>query len=151
MQKKTAKECEDQVLIIIILSFCNQPTESLLNNFLCSFSDTMCGVDAWRKGENQKIVGFSLYEVLLLPICEICLFCPHFFTCWKGKRRRGGEAKEWFGADGELQYTSLLWCEVIPYVVVEVKEMVVLVVVSTTPNHNHSTNVINWTPNTWNI
>ena len=85
MQKKTAKECEDQVLIIIILSFCNQPTESLLNNFLCSFSDTMCGVDAWRKGENQKIVGFSLYEVLLLPICEICLFCPHFLPVEKAK------------------------------------------------------------------
>ena len=30
---------------------------------ISSFSDTTCGLDAWRKGDGQKIVGFSLYEV----------------------------------------------------------------------------------------
>ena len=35
---------------------------------ISSLSDTTCGLDAWRKGDGQKIVGFSLYEVKLISL-----------------------------------------------------------------------------------
>ena len=62
MQEKAAKECENKVTTFITIV----TRKSSVQMFSCSFSDTMCGTDAWRKGEGQKIVGFSLYEVSLL-------------------------------------------------------------------------------------
>merc|ERR1719430_1207961 len=38
---------------------CKRKQQKILET---NFSDTMCGLDAWKKGEGQNIVGFSLYE-----------------------------------------------------------------------------------------
>jgi len=59
----TSEELEVDVEVEVeVETMCKCKRRQLNKSLKTNFSDTMCGLDAWKRGGGQKVVGFSLYE-----------------------------------------------------------------------------------------
>lgn len=59
----TSEELEVDVEVEVeVETMCKCKRRQLNKSLKTNFSHTMCGLDAWKRGGGQKVVGFSLYE-----------------------------------------------------------------------------------------